>query len=179
MTPEQFEAYKMEFLASLRDEKTGQYRLNIAEGLSLRCVEGPKWSKDKPYPRAVQAFIPSLLADETNSCFQIAPYATNNANSATKIQGQAIQGEYKFMRVTNMMDFEAPPKSHLTISWAEILGQHCSSFFETVEELRTDLPEEAASGVGGGGEDEDSGAAVESTSGLRSPSCEGWTVAVG
>ena len=44
---------------------------------------------------------------------------------------QAISdGDIRFVRVTNLGDFQPHPKAHLYLTWAEIMGQHCSSFFE-------------------------------------------------
>ena len=43
---------------------------------------------------------------------------------------QIIRGDVRWLRITNLGDYKPQPKSHAFLTWAEILGQHCSSFFE-------------------------------------------------
>mmetsp|Transcript_39380 Transcript_39380/g.53451 ORF Transcript_39380/g.53451 Transcript_39380/m.53451 type:complete len:745 (-) Transcript_39380:113-2347(-) len=136
MSRADFEKFQMEYLAQTKCDATGQYRLGIAEGLALGSMEDPDWSPKKPYPPRVAGFIYGVLEDKTNSFFELAPGAVLNAQRALRVQGAVVRGDYKFLRVTNLGDFRPFPKSHLNISWAEILGQHCSSFFEPLDMLK-------------------------------------------
>ena len=54
--------------------------------LALHAIEDPKWPAEQPFPPIVKGFTSAMLADETNSYFELAPSAVVNPTRARKVR---------------------------------------------------------------------------------------------
>lgn len=132
-----FAEFQREYFEKCRDEETGQYKVGIADALGFAAVKEPAgWAADTPYPTFIARFSEGLMADKSSSAFELAPGSANNPKRAQEMTERMLRGGFKFLRVTNADSFQALPKNHSFITWAEILGQHCSSYFEPLEQLK-------------------------------------------
>ena len=62
--------------------------------------------------------------------FELEPGVVSNPKRALEMMDRLRSGGFKFLRATNAGGFQDLPKTHAHITWAEFLGQHCSSYFE-------------------------------------------------
>jgi hypothetical protein len=163
MSKAEVKAVQMEKFAKQRDPVTGKFQLGIAEALSQsQAHEAPGWHFfNKPIPALTQLMLDTVLGEGpmTAICWDLIATSRGNPVNAKikRVDMQnIIQGNVKWLRITNFGDFKPQPKSHAFLTWSEILGQHCSAFFECAEahpELHREIDMGSADDMGFGGID--------------------------
>eukprot|EP00039_Didymoeca_costata_P004174 m.71805 g.71805 ORF g.71805 m.71805 type:complete len:775 (+) comp12278_c0_seq3:113-2437(+) len=118
--------------------KDGTFKVGVSEGLAVASMSAPEIEVEE-LPVGCQGLLDTIVNGRTSkTTFQMSPSSNLQSVGWRQRFESAQKNQLKFLRVTNLGDFKTPPKGHIKITWAEILGQHCSSFFESEPELRVD-----------------------------------------
>lgn len=108
----------------------GLFRMATADVLVAKQMMG--WPSVRTLiPNKAKVVVERILADKTSSEFNIL-VAPKNPNRLYQLRAELDEGKYRFVRVTNGSELDGSTfmRCFMFFNWAEILGEHCGSYFE-------------------------------------------------